>query len=378
MPDTSIAVAHAFHGGRFFEAIGTRFHDLNRSESIVSADVLDAWFDPSPRVLDKLREHLPFLARTSPPAHGEGLIEAISEARGIPRANLCVGGGSSHLIFTCLPALTRRHSRVMILDPMYGEYAHVLEEVLQLEVIRHCLKEDNAFRIDTRRFIDHALRVRPHLVAIVNPNSPTGRYWSREELLEFVRLLPDTLCLVDETYIDYVHSGESLETEINRFDNLMVLKSMSKVYALSGLRAAYLAAPEPIVQHVARRIAPWSVSLPAQVAAIEALQDPDYYQARYRETDALRFQALEALCGTEGIELFDSCANFYLLKTGNTSAAWLEREVERSGVFIRHCDSMSRQFHDNFVRIAVKGKAQNERIVAALKTALVGRKLGAA
>ena len=138
--------------------------------------MLDAWFDPSPRVIDKLREHLPFLARTSPPVHGEGLIDTISEIRGVSQANLCLGGGSSHLIFTCLPALTTRRSRVMILDPMYGEYSHVLEQVLQLEVTRHCLKEDSAFRIDTRRFIDRAQRIRPHLVVIVNPNSPTGRY----------------------------------------------------------------------------------------------------------------------------------------------------------------------------------------------------------
>ncbi len=378
MTDNTNSVSHAFHGGRFFESIGTTFSDLSRAESVISADVLDAWFDPSPRVIDKLREFLPFLARTSPPVHGEGLLRTISEARGIPRANLCLGGGSSHLIFTCLPALTGRTSRVMILDPMYGEYAHVLENVLQLQVTRHCLKEANAFRVDTRRLIDHALRVDPHLVVIVNPNSPTGRYWPREEMLEFVRRVPDTLCLVDETYIDYVHSARSLETEVNNFNNLIVLKSMSKAYALSGLRAAYLAAPQPIVQRLARSIAPWSVSLPAQVAAIEALGDPDYYQARYRETDALRFQALESLCTIPDVELFDSCANFYLLKTGGVSAAWLEQEVEREGVFIRHCDSMSAQFRDNFVRMAVKRKDQNARIVAALKSALMQARVGVA
>ena len=70
--------------------------------------------------------------RTSPPVHGDGLASAISEVRGIPAANLCLGGGSSHLIFTLLPLLTSEKSRVLILDPMYGEYAHVLEQVLHL------------------------------------------------------------------------------------------------------------------------------------------------------------------------------------------------------------------------------------------------------
>jgi len=103
-----------------------------------------------------------------------------------------------------------------------------------------------------------------------------------------------------------------------------------------------------------------------------------YYQARYRETDALRFQALESLCAIPEVELFDSCANFYLLKTGGISAAWLEQEAERQGVFIRHCDSMSAQFHDNFVRMAVKRKDQNARIVATLKSALMRARVGVA
>src|SRR5215831_13173141 len=106
MPQKSIAADHAFHGGRFFEAIGTDFQDLARAQEIISADVLDAWFDPSPRVVNKLREHLPFLSRTSPPVHAEGLVSAISEVRTMPRANICVGAGSSQLIFASLPELT--------------------------------------------------------------------------------------------------------------------------------------------------------------------------------------------------------------------------------------------------------------------------------
>src|SRR5947209_14389817 len=242
----SSAVPQAFHGGRFFDAIGTAFHDLTRAESVISADVLDAWFDPSPRVIDHLREHLPFLARTSPPVHGDGLIGAISEVRGIARANLCLGGGSSHLIFTALPLLTSESSRILILDPMYGEYAHVLEQVLHRNVCRHHLREEENFRVHAAALFEHVRLLRPDLLVIVNPNSPTGQYWLRTAMLELLQRFPDTLCLVDETYIDYLFGKQSLEREVACFSNLLVLKSMSKVYALSGLRVAYLAGPEAI------------------------------------------------------------------------------------------------------------------------------------
>jgi histidinol-phosphate/aromatic aminotransferase/cobyric acid decarboxylase-like protein len=182
------------------------------------------------------------------------------------------------------------------------------------------------------------------------------------------------LCLVDETYIDYVSAAESLESAICDFPNLMVIKSMSKVYALSGLRAAYMAASEELVRQVARRLPPWSVSLPAQVAAVEALSDPDYYQARYQETHSLRDEALRSLYGLPGTKVFDSCASFYMIKSPQQSAACIQRQLESDNIFVRHCDSMSTRFQDDFLRIAVKSEGQNCRIVAAL-TAVLSRKL---
>src|SRR5215475_3014981 len=125
----------ADHGGRLFD--GQDLRDVSRLETLISADVLDAWFDPSPRVVEKLREHLPFLARTSPPVHPNGLIATISETRGIPRSNLCIGGGSSQLIFACLPDFTTKNGRSLLLDPTYGEYAHVLGSVFLRDLHRY-------------------------------------------------------------------------------------------------------------------------------------------------------------------------------------------------------------------------------------------------
>jgi histidinol-phosphate/aromatic aminotransferase/cobyric acid decarboxylase-like protein len=377
MYEQNYRATHAFHGGRFFDAIGTDFCNLERAQDVISADVLDAWFDPSPRVIAALREHLPFLSRTSPPAYADGLIRAISRVRGVPPAHLCAAGGSSQLIFTCLPVLVSEKSRVLILDPMYGEYAHVLENVLHCDVHRHFLREEDGFRVDPESLLEEVRRVQPDLVIIVNPNSPSGQHWPRKELSQFLRRIPHVLCLVDETYIDYVSADESLESAICDFPNLMVTKSMSKVYALSGLRAAYMAASEELVRQVARRLPPWSVSLPAQVAAVEALADPDYYQARYQETHSLRDEALRSLYDLPEIKVFDSCASFYMIKSTQQSASSIQQQFEKENIFVRHCDSMSTRFHDNFLRIAVKSEGQNCRIVAAL-TAVLSRKLARA
>src|SRR5260221_5040635 len=128
--------AACFHGGTFFKAVGERFETLEKREAVINADVLDAWFPPSPRVLSVLREHLAWLLRTSPPTACEGLIEAIAEARGLTPANILAGAGSSDLIFRTLRHWLKPSSHALILDPSYGEYGHVLERVIGCTVVR--------------------------------------------------------------------------------------------------------------------------------------------------------------------------------------------------------------------------------------------------
>lgn len=162
----------AFHGGKSFEAIGEDFQNLSRADAIINADVLDAWFDPSPRVIEKLRSFLPFLIRTSPPVYAAGLKAALAHWGNVPPDCILTGGGSSDLIFTCLPRLCCKSARAIILDPMYGEYAHVLENVLDMETIRFNLHATDDFRIDTDALIDDVLAKKPDLVVIVNQSHP--------------------------------------------------------------------------------------------------------------------------------------------------------------------------------------------------------------
>jgi histidinol-phosphate/aromatic aminotransferase/cobyric acid decarboxylase-like protein len=360
----------AFHGGKFFEAIGEDFQALERAGGVISADVLDAWFDPSPRVLRKLERFLPFLLRTSPPVHAGGLVAAIARARCLPEDSILTGGGSSDLIFTCLPRLSRRLRTAMILDPMYGEYRHVLEAVMGVDLIRFALHKEENFAIDTDRLIAAVQFNRPDLVALVNPNSPTGQHWPRAEAVRFLDSVPSaTTVVIDETYIEYAGSDESIESEATARENVIVLKSMSKVYALSGLRAGYLVAAPSTIHRLGPWMPPWAVSLPAQVAAVEALADNAYYEQRYQETHSLREALAYGLQRDWRVVVYPSIANFLLVEVP-TSAQRIIEHMRESNVFIRNCDSMGERFADRFVRIAVKRAPENRRIAAALAESL--------
>ncbi|MDO8583696.1 MAG: aminotransferase class I/II-fold pyridoxal phosphate-dependent enzyme, partial [bacterium] len=183
----------AYHGGAFFNAIGSDFATLEKSKEIISADVLDAWFDPSPKVIAKIKKFLPFSIKTSPPTQCEGLIKTIAKVRQIPEENIIVGGGSSDLMFAFFPHILKKSESVLILDPTYGEYAHIFENVTENKIIRHKLQKENDFKINYANLSEQITKEKPNLVMIVNPNSPTGQYWTKQNILILIKNFPNIL-----------------------------------------------------------------------------------------------------------------------------------------------------------------------------------------
>jgi histidinol-phosphate/aromatic aminotransferase/cobyric acid decarboxylase-like protein len=164
-----------YHGGAFFEAIGDELDQLERRACVINADVLDAWFDPAPGVLAALGEHFVWALRTSPPVGSDGMRRVVARTRGVDEANILPGAGSSVLIFLALRHWLNADSRVLILDPMYGEYAHVLERVVGCRVDRLELARSRGYAVSVAE-LSERLEHRYDLVVLVNPNSPTGQH----------------------------------------------------------------------------------------------------------------------------------------------------------------------------------------------------------
>lgn len=165
-----------YHGGASISAIGERVDALDGRYAAVPADVLDAWYPPAPGVEKVLAEDPAWLARTSPPADAAGLLAEVCERRGLPAASVALGAGSSDLIFRTLRGWLRPDSRVLLVDPMYGEYAHVVEEAAGCAAERFRLRREEDWRIDPERLARALARGGYDLAVIVNPNNPTGRF----------------------------------------------------------------------------------------------------------------------------------------------------------------------------------------------------------
>ncbi|MFE6481936.1 aminotransferase class I/II-fold pyridoxal phosphate-dependent enzyme [Streptomyces sp. NPDC057757] len=362
------------HGGASFTAIGTDFRGLHRRHQIVAADVLDAWFPPAPGVRAALAEDPAWYARTSPPTGAEGLVAEIAAVRTLPVETVTVGAGSSDLIFRAFGHWLTPESRVLLTDPGYGEYAHVTERVIGCRVDRLRLRREEGWRIDPARLAAAVGSGRYDLVVVINPNNPTGRHAPAAELRALIGAAPArTRWWIDEAYLGYVDPAESLAGLAATDPRVVVCTSLSKMYALSGMRAAYLVAEPDTAAGLRRRTPPWPVSLPGQLAAVAALRDPVYYADRWLRTHTLRGQLAAGLAGLdEEVVVEESVANFLsvTLPADGPSAARLVNECRRRDVYLRDLSPLSTQYRGRTVRIAVRDTAENERVVAACQEAL--------
>ena len=364
--------AACFHGGEFFNAIGCEFDSLETHAQVVNADVLDAWFPPAPEVIAELTEYLPWLLKTSPPVGCEGLIRTIADIRKVDPNTILVGAGSSDLIFMAFQHWLDSNSRVLMLDPTYGEYDHVCKHVIGCNVERFNLSRKDEFKVDPDKFAKVILEQDLDLVVIVNPNSPTGQHIDANDLKHVIKNSPKkTTFWIDETYIEYVDEKQSLEQFAAMSRRVVICKSMSKAYALSGARVAYLCARSELLESLRALTPPWAVSLPGQLAGVKALRNHDYYRKQYESTKKLRVDLVRALEDI-GLICISGVANFILayLSADGPTAEEVVADCRKQGVYIRDATNMGTSLSPYALRIAVKASADNAKIIEAITDSL--------
>lgn len=361
-----------FHGGAFFDAIGASFKDLKKREEIINADVLDAWFPPCPEAQKAISENLEWIMRTSPPNHAEGLVQAIAKKRGVVPESILTASGSSPLIFLAFAKWLNKDSKVLLLSPSYGEYKHVLQNVVGCKVEFFSLKRDDGYIVNLQN-LKVKLSEGFDMFIWVNPNSPTGKHVPLKNVEDVLSQVPiKTRVWIDETYIEYAGAEHSTETYAAASDNVVVVKSMSKVYGLSGLRVGYLCAAPNIISSLSSMMPPWSVSLPAQIAAVYALNSEDYYARKYTETHRLRTEFVEGLKELGIREIVDGVTNFIMFHLPKESRVGKDviEACRDENLFIRDASEMGNGMGERALRVAVKDEETNKRMLEILGSAI--------
>lgn len=306
--------------------------------------------------------------RTSPDTQGLPLIDAIAEHRKLDSSCISLGAGSSEIIHRVLPMLFGKGPAV-ILDPTYSEYGFVFSRD-GIAIHRYRLKPEDDFKIDVTALIEFCQAA--SIVVLVNPNNPTGQALSRSQILRIRDELPQRTTLwVDEAYVDYCPAGTTVEHDASKIDGLYVLKSLSKAYALSGIRAAYLTCTPKAANEIKRRTPPWIIGTSAQRAGCAALGDTAYYKRRWIET-ADRLDAFANALRDIGLIVHAGRINAVLIQSplGSTGTDWA-KSLRDHGLIVRTPEGMGEVLADNFIRISLPPPALESTVLAIIFAAPV-------
>ncbi len=296
------------------------------------------------------------------------LRAAIGAHLGVASECIVVGNGAEQLIWWLPRLLAAR--RVLVTAPAYVDYQRAAE-VWQRPLCSIPLRPEDDFALDLGRLSAHLQA--GDLVWIGQPNNPTGRLVEPAQLREAVSAHPHIDWAIDEAFIDFAdgaHSAVHWERPHEERPNLIVLRSMTKFYALAGLRLGYAVLAPERAAAFARLLPAWSVNTLAAAAGSALLTDPTLRTFAQRTRQLIgseRRHLSEALRGL-GLRVFDSAANYLLLRlpdAGPRAADLAARLLQTEGIAVRVCANYA-GLDARYLRIAVRTELENRRLLAAL------------
>ena len=350
------------HGGNIYEA-AKRF-GIDEEDIIDFSSNVNPLGPPS-AAKRAVKRSVSFLERYPDPEMHD-LRKAIARYFGIKPGQVNCGNGSNGLIHL-IPRVFRP-KKVLIPVPTYMEYAGAVVDAGG-KVISLPLKEREGFRVDPLE-IAFALKG-VDMAFLCNPNNPTGLLIPKAEMLEIMQyaLQHGVRLVVDEAFMDFSDS-HSIVKEATQSSHLICLRAFTKFFGMPGLRIGYAVSDETTAAELRAGQEPWAVSIPAEQAAIAALNEWGYAKKTRRLIAKERERLLSALRILPGVEPFPCSANFILFKLTSIDAWHLTEKLGQRGLLVRDCSSIP-GLSNRFVRVAVRTRRENNRLVQALRELLI-------
>jgi histidinol-phosphate aminotransferase len=290
-----------------------------------------------------------------------GPVEAIVAAYlGLQPAQVALTNGVDEAIHVLFEAFLEEDDELLLPVPTYTMY-EIYASATDARAVAVQAADDLKFPFER---LLAAITPRTKIIAIANPNSPSGSAATREQLLEIAARAPQAVLLVDEAYFHF--HGETVIDLIGKIPNLMLARTFSKAYGLAGLRLGLLAGPEDLMRWVRRVLSPYSVNSLALACLPPALEDEAYLDWYVGEVLAARTE-FEAALDAAGVRSWASHANFILVEIGAQHKEFT-RLMSAAGVLVR--DRSSDPGCDGRVRITIGTREQMRQAAVALSQVL--------
>lgn len=294
------------------------------------------------------------------------LKETLQDYYHLPKEHLLLGNGAVELVY--LICLWLRPRQVLIPEPTFSEYAKAAKAV-KADLSYLPLYTGEEFQLDLRQ-LEEKLK-NADLFFLCNPNNPTGNIWGYEVLQKIEGLCRkyQTFLVVDESFIDFVPDKEhySIRQNVRCNPNLLVLHSLTKFFAIPGLRLGCGLGHPDLIAELSKLKDPWNINVFAQLAGKAAVEDKQF------QTESIKYVRREKdflyneIAKLPTYRVFPSAANFLLLKLlpEKLTSSLLTDSLARQGILVRNCNTFP-VLGENFIRIAVRKREENIRLLTAL------------
>jgi histidinol-phosphate aminotransferase len=326
-----------------------------RLSKLVKLNTNEHPYPPAPGVLQAIASVDGDSLRRYPDPESIALREAFARRNSLQPEQVFLGNGSDEVLAHTFQALLRHELPLLFPDITYSFYP-VWSELYQLPWRAVPLKAD--FTVDPADY-----RGNNGGIIIPNPNAPTGILMGLDTIRALLEQNPDSVVVIDEAYIDF--GGESAVALIPEFDNLLVVQTMSKSWALAGLRVGVAMGNAELVeglQRVKNSFNSYPLDVLAQRAALAALADVPYFDSACRRVVASRERLAAAMVGL-GFEVLPSAANFILARHADRSAPELFEQLRSRGIIVRYFDLPR---IDEYLRISIGTDEQCDELLSAL------------
>lgn len=292
------------------------------------------------------------------------LVEALAALHRIPADQILVGNGATELLHLLPRALGC--SSLLLAVPSYADYEEPAR-LSGLAIEQFLLSPDTGFLLDPTCLVPF---LKPaQLVLLGQPNNPTGRTFDAEALRAIALQHPATLFVVDESFIGFTDASQSLQQ--NRPENILILTSLTKLYAIPGLRLGYLTGAAAHIRQLKNYLPNWTVNSLAQAVGVRAVQDTEYLQHSRSFVTGQRESLVALLSSLPGLTIYPGEANFLLLRLDHPTLAaqQLADLTLQQGVALRVCGNFS-GLDGRYFRLAVRTEPEQQRLYTVLQSIL--------
>lgn len=284
--------------------------------------------------------------------------------------NILLGNGSIELIYMITELLSKPFKAVIPV-PSFSEYE---KAALRLGGEIQFVKLPKNFALEMDK-IKASVTADTKIMCICNPHSPSGTLYSKKEVIELVDFCQkkNIIFSIDENYIEFAEAGEvnTVAGMVKEYENLFVIRSVTKFYGMAGLRFGYAVAAEPLIEKLETVRQPWSINALASIATLAAFSDTEFIENTKQTIKKERANLSKKLGEIEGLQVYPSTTNFLLVKIKNLkiNSTKLKELLAKEHILIRDCCTFV-GLDDSYFRVTVRSAKDNQRLVDTIKKVL--------